>query len=157
MEEPPSTTPCLGLLLWVRPVYGDDAPESWARLARKTVTTTKGWSEAYGLFLEGEAPMVLSYSTSPAYHMIAEDEDRYQAAGFAGSLHAGRGGGDDEVDRRPGAGAAVPALHADARLPVGYPDGAVEVPGDRPTGEPAARLRPAGRSDRKSTRLNSSH
>src|SRR3546814_20690623 len=27
--------------------------------------------------------MVLSYSTSPAYHMIAEDEDRYQAAGFA--------------------------------------------------------------------------
>src|SRR3546814_9801396 len=83
MEEPPSTTPCLGLLLWVRPVYGDDAPEAWARLARKTVTTTKGWSEAYGLFLEGEAPMVLSYSTSPAYHMIAEDEDRYQAAGFA--------------------------------------------------------------------------
>src|SRR3546814_1326957 len=45
--------------------------------------STKGWSEAYGLFLEGEAPMVLSYSTSPAYHMIAEDEDRYQAAGFA--------------------------------------------------------------------------
>src|SRR3546814_2683758 len=63
-----------------------------------------------------------------------------------GSLHAGRGGGDDEVDRRPRAGAAVPALHADARLPVGYPDGAVDVPGDRPAGGPAARLRPAGRS-----------
>jgi len=47
------------------------------------VTTTKGWSEAYGLFLEGEAPMVLSYTTSPAYHMIAEGEERYQAAAFA--------------------------------------------------------------------------
>src|SRR3546814_4704416 len=69
------STPGLGLLLWVRAVYGDDAPEAWARLARKTVTTTKGWSEAYGLFLEGEAPMVLSYSTSTAYHMIAEDEE----------------------------------------------------------------------------------
>src|SRR3546814_12271218 len=76
-RSPRSSTPGLGLLLWVRAVYGDDAPEAWARLARKTVTTTKGWSEAYGLFLEGEAPMVLSYSTSPAYHMIAEDEDRY--------------------------------------------------------------------------------
>lgn len=83
LEDPRSSTPGLGLLLWVKSVYGDDAPEAWQKLARKTVTTTKGWSEAYGLFLEGEAPMVLSYTTSPAYHMIAEDEDRYQAANFA--------------------------------------------------------------------------
>src|SRR5690606_19891810 len=41
------------------------------------------WSEAYGLFLEGEAPLVLSYTTSPAYHMIAENEERYQAAAFS--------------------------------------------------------------------------
>ena len=83
LEDPRSSTPGLGLLLWVRAVYGDAAPEAWAKLARKTVTTTKGWSEAYGLFLEGEAPLVLSYTTSPAYHMIAENEERYQAAGFA--------------------------------------------------------------------------
>jgi len=83
LEDPRSSTPGLGLLLWVRSVYGDEAPAAWAKLARKTVTTTKGWSEAYGLFLEGEAPMVLSYTTSPAYHMIAENEDRYQAANFA--------------------------------------------------------------------------
>jgi thiamine transport system substrate-binding protein len=83
LEDPRSSTPGLGLLLWVRAVYGEEAPEAWAKLARKTVTTTKGWSEAYGLFLEGEAPLVLSYTTSPAYHMIAENEDRYQAAGFA--------------------------------------------------------------------------
>lgn len=83
LEDPRSATPGLGLLLWVRAVYGEAAPEAWAKLARKTVTTTKGWSEAYGLFLEGEAPLVLSYTTSPAYHMIAEGEDRYQAANFA--------------------------------------------------------------------------
>ncbi|MGF1632065.1 MAG: thiamine ABC transporter substrate binding subunit [Kiloniellaceae bacterium] len=83
LQDPRSSTPGLGLLLWVRAVYGDEAPAAWARLARKTVTTTKGWSEAYGLFLEGEAPMVLSYTTSPAYHMIAEDVQRYQAAGFS--------------------------------------------------------------------------
>lgn len=83
LEDPRTSTPGLGLLLWVRKVYGDDAPKAWAKLAQKTVTTTKGWSEAYGLFLEGEAPMVLSYTTSPAYHMIAEDEQRYQAAAFS--------------------------------------------------------------------------
>ena len=83
VQDPRSSTPGLGLVLWVRSVYGDDAPAAWQKLARKTVTTTKGWSEAYGLFLEGEAPLVLSYTTSPAYHMIAEEQQRYQAAGFA--------------------------------------------------------------------------
>ena len=47
------------------------------------LTVTPGWSEAYGLFTSGEAPMVLSYVTSPAYHMVAEDTDRYQAASFS--------------------------------------------------------------------------
>ena len=46
------------------------------------MTVTKGWSEAYGLFLEGEAPMVLSYTTSPAYHRHVENTDRYQVAMF---------------------------------------------------------------------------
>lgn len=82
LQDPRTSTPGLGIMLWVRAVYGDDAPEAWAKLARKTVTTTKGWSEAYGLFLEGEAPLVLSYTTSPAYHMIAEQTERYQAAAF---------------------------------------------------------------------------
>jgi thiamine transport system substrate-binding protein len=43
---------------------------------------TPGWSEAYGLFTNGEAPMVLSYTTSPAYHMVAEGVEKYQAAAF---------------------------------------------------------------------------
>ena len=38
------------------------------------VTVTPGWTEAYGLFLEGEAEGVLSYTTSPAYHIIAEKD-----------------------------------------------------------------------------------
>ncbi len=46
------------------------------------LTVTPGWSEAYGLFTKGEAPMVLSYTTSPAYHMVAEETERYQAAAF---------------------------------------------------------------------------
>ena len=39
-------------------------------------------NEAYGLFVEGEADMVLSYTTSPAYHLIAEEDDTKTAARF---------------------------------------------------------------------------
>ena len=83
IQDPRSSTPGLGLLLWIREAYGDKAAEIWAGLSPKILTVTKGWSEAYGLFLEGEAEMVLSYTTSPAYHAIAEDDHRFKAAGFA--------------------------------------------------------------------------
>ncbi|AYH50390.1 thiamine ABC transporter substrate binding subunit [Dickeya fangzhongdai] len=82
-EDPRTSTPGLGLLLWMQKVYGDKAPQAWQKLAAKTVTVTKGWSEAYGLFLKGEADLVLSYTTSPAYHLIAEKKDSYAAANFS--------------------------------------------------------------------------
>lgn len=83
IQDPRTSTPGLGLLLWVKSVYGDKAPEAWAKLKDRVLTVTPGWSEAYGLFTKGEAPMVLSYTTSPAYHMVAEETDRYQAAEFS--------------------------------------------------------------------------
>ena len=83
IEDPRTSTPGLGLLLWVKSVYGDDAAAAWRKLSKRVLTVTPGWSEAYGLFTSGEAPMVLSYTTSPAYHMVAEGTDRYQAAEFA--------------------------------------------------------------------------
>lgn len=82
IQDPRSSTPGLGLLMWVKTAYGDQAPAIWAGLADNIVTVTKGWSEAYGLFLEGEADMVLSYTTSPAYHLIAEEDTSKAAASF---------------------------------------------------------------------------
>ena len=82
IQDPRSSTPGLGLLMWVKFAYGDDAPAIWDALADNIVTVTPGWSEAYGLFLEGEADMVLSYTTSPAYHLIAEEDDTKAAAPF---------------------------------------------------------------------------
>lgn len=83
IEDPRTSTPGLGLLLWVKAVYGDKAADVWTRLKPRIQTVTKGWSEAYGLFLKGEAPLVLSYTTSPAYHAIAEKDDNYAAAAFS--------------------------------------------------------------------------
>ncbi|WP_143531452.1 thiamine ABC transporter substrate binding subunit [Xaviernesmea oryzae] len=83
IEDPRTSTPGLGLLLWMKSVYGDQAPEAWAKLKNRVLTVTPGWSEAYGLFTKGEVPMVFSYTTSPAYHMVEEKTDRYQAASFS--------------------------------------------------------------------------
>lgn len=82
IQDPRSSSVGLGGLTWLRAVYGDKADEAWTKLKPKIVTVTKGWSEAYGLFLKGEADMVLSYTTSPAYHLIAEKKDQYRAAIF---------------------------------------------------------------------------
>lgn len=82
-QDPRTSTPGQGLLLWMKSVYGDDSSAAWQQLSKKTVTVTKGWSEAYSMFLEGESDLVLSYTTSPAYHIIAEQDERFAAADFA--------------------------------------------------------------------------
>ena len=83
VQDPRTSTPGLGLLLWIKSIYGERAGEIWERLQPRIVTVTKGWSEAYfSLFLNGEAPMVLSYSTSPGYHMAVDETERWQAAAF---------------------------------------------------------------------------
>lgn len=82
IQDPRSSISGLALLLWVKQVYGDQAPEAWAKLAPKVLTVTRGWSESYGMFTSGEADMVLSYTTSPAYHIAAEDDLTKKAAIF---------------------------------------------------------------------------
>jgi thiamine transport system substrate-binding protein len=96
IQDPRSSTPGLGLLMWVKAAYGADAADVWTDLADNIVTVTAGWTEAYGMFLEGEADLVLSYTTSPAYHLIAEgdasksfavfDEGHYMQIEVAGKL-----------------------------------------------------------------------
>ncbi len=82
IQDPRSSTPGLGLMLWVEAAYPGKAAAIWEGLADNVLTVTKGWSEAYGMFLEGEADMVLSYTTSPAYHLIAEEDSSKAAAAF---------------------------------------------------------------------------
>ena len=83
IEDPRSSTPGLGLLMWVKAAYGADSAAIWAALADRIVTVTPSWDQAYGLFLNGEADMVLSYTTSPAYHLIAEQDATKSAALFS--------------------------------------------------------------------------
>jgi thiamine transport system substrate-binding protein len=82
IEDPRASTPGLGLVMWVKAAYGADSATIWKDLADNIVTVTPSWDAAYGLFLKGEADMVLSYTTSPAYHLIAEKDATKSAALF---------------------------------------------------------------------------
>lgn len=80
--DPRTSTPGLGLLSWVKAVYGNEWETYWKALRVSTLTMTPGWDAGYGLFTSGEAPLVVSYTTSPAYHKEYDKTDRYRALLF---------------------------------------------------------------------------
>ncbi len=97
IQDPRTSTPGLGLLTWMKALYGDEAGKEWKKLNKKIISVTKGWTDAYyNFFMTGEADMVLSYTTSPAAHIMFEenydisasifDEGNYISIEFAGIL-----------------------------------------------------------------------
>ena len=86
--DPRTSSVGLGLLMWTIEVYGEDGYLDWWRaVGQNALTIADGWSSAYGLFTEGEAPIVISYTTSPVYHVLNEDTTRYQALVFPEGHH----------------------------------------------------------------------
>lgn len=82
LMDPRTSTPGLGFFYWTLADRGDKWPSYWRELSSSILTITDGWDSGYGLFTAGEAPLVLSYTTSPAYHKEYEDTLRYKAAIF---------------------------------------------------------------------------
>jgi thiamine transport system substrate-binding protein len=82
LMDPRTSSPGLGFLAWTKEVYGAAWKDYWRRLAPSILTIADGWDSGYGLFTAGEAPMVLSYTTSPGYHLEYEETERYKAAIF---------------------------------------------------------------------------
>lgn len=80
--DPRTSSVGLGLLFWTIEIYGEEYISWWKAAKENALTIADGWSSAYGLFTEGEAPLVISYTTSPVYHVLNEDSTRYQALVF---------------------------------------------------------------------------
>ena len=98
IQDPRTSTPGLGLLTWMKALYGEKAGDEWKKLNKKIISVTKGWTDAYyNFFMAGEADMVLSYTTSPAAHIMFEErydvlattfeEGNYITIEFAGILN----------------------------------------------------------------------
>jgi thiamine transport system substrate-binding protein len=145
LQDPRTSTPGLGFLLWMKAVYGDEAEAAWERLRPRVLTVTPGWSEAYGLFTQGEVPMVLSYTTSPAYHMIEEDTERYAAAEFEeGHYVQIEVAGRLATSENPDLARQFLAFMTGPRLPGPHPDRQLDVPRRADVAAAAGRLRSAG-------------
>ena len=81
--QDPRTSPVgMGLLRWMKSIFENEYQSNMKKLNKKIITYTPGWTEAYGMFLDGNADIVLSYSTSPYYHQEYENESKYQAIIF---------------------------------------------------------------------------
>ena len=80
--DPRTSSPGLGFFAWVQYIYGNNWLDYWRRLLPSILTVSESWSTGYGLYTRGEAPLVLSYTTSPAYHLEYEDTDRFRAVVF---------------------------------------------------------------------------
>ena len=79
LMNPATSSPGRNFLLLTVAVHGEDGYlDYWRRLSPNILTITSGWSEGYGLYTQGEAPIVLSYESSPPYHIAFEDTDRYR-------------------------------------------------------------------------------
>lgn len=83
LMDPRTSTPGLGFVSWVAEVYGDKAEDFWKRLKPNILTLAPGWDAGYGLFSAGEAPLVISYTTSPAYHVEYDGTEQFKALIFA--------------------------------------------------------------------------
>jgi thiamine transport system substrate-binding protein len=80
MLNPATSSPGRNFLLLTIARFGEDGfLDFWRQLRPNILTVTGGWSEGYGLYSQGEAPMVVSYDTSPAYHRIFEGTDRFRS------------------------------------------------------------------------------
>lgn len=80
--DPRTSSVGYGLLLWTYNALGDEWLDWWRIMKENALVFASGWSTAYGLFTEGEAPIVISYTTSPVYHVENENSTRYQALIF---------------------------------------------------------------------------
>ncbi|MCR5724276.1 MAG: thiamine ABC transporter substrate-binding protein [Treponema sp.] len=83
MLDPRTSTPGLGFVAWTVAAFGDAYLDYWRALKPNILTVASSWSSGYKLFTKGEAPLVVSYTTSPAYHVEYEKTDRYKSLLFS--------------------------------------------------------------------------
>jgi len=96
LEDPRTSSPGLAFVTGSQvAVATKDEKESneefkdfWKDLKSQWITLAPGWSQAYGMFMKGEAPLVWSYISSEAYHRTecektkCAEPDRYRAVIF---------------------------------------------------------------------------
>ncbi|MCD2203203.1 thiamine ABC transporter substrate-binding protein [Halobacterium sp. KA-6] len=99
-----SSDPGLAFLLWTIHEKGADGYlDYWEELLANDVRVLDDWQPAYNAFLEGERPMVVSYSTDQVYYNSEEELPHHQVSflndqGYANPETVGRFAGTDQPE-----------------------------------------------------------
>lgn len=76
VEDPRTSSPGLSFLLWTVSHFGDSGFVAfWQKLMPNILTITSSWDNAFNLLSQGEAPLMVSFSTDRAYDVIANQSD----------------------------------------------------------------------------------
>ncbi len=81
LEDPRFSGTGISFLYWVDSIYKKKTTQILQQLMKHTITQ-KTWDDSYNMFLKGESDFVLSYATSPAYHILEEHNNNYSATMF---------------------------------------------------------------------------
>ena len=83
IEDPRFSSVGLAFLLWVVKAKGEGAWAYLEKLKPQLKVVSPSWDLAYGLFKKGQVQLVLSYWTSPAYHIQEESRFHFHGAPFS--------------------------------------------------------------------------
>ncbi len=85
LQDPRTSSPGLIFLIWV---FNQMTEEEAIQFYKKLNVFTYGssWSDAYGLFTQGQVQSVFSYTTSPHYHLLEEKDPNFRAINFEQNL-----------------------------------------------------------------------
>jgi thiamine transport system substrate-binding protein len=83
LQDPRTSSPGLQFVMWVANTFPEDQAVDFLKLMSKQVHSfSPSWSASYGLFKNKNADVVLSYNTSPLYHVVEEKDNNYQSLEF---------------------------------------------------------------------------
>lgn len=81
--DPRTSSVGLQFLVWVMKTKSEPEAVEYLKLIFKSAhSVSSSWSMAYGLFKSQSVDVVLSYATSPFYHLIEEKNENYKAYEF---------------------------------------------------------------------------
>lgn len=83
IPDPRLSTAGLGFLLWVIQEKGERGAWDYLKKLKQNIKMiSPSWDLAYGMFKKNQTKLVLSYWTSPAYHIQEEGKENIKAAAF---------------------------------------------------------------------------
>ncbi len=82
ISDPELSTTGSALPLWINSVYKDKSKNFASKFKDSIFRMTPGWYDGYSLFLSGEAPIALAYTSSLAYHVLNDKTERFQPLVF---------------------------------------------------------------------------